>query len=113
MRELLAFLPYVLRTTLRARARSLLTLLGAALAMTLFAFVRTVDAGTTALAERSAQPVPGVTGHTLRTLGLPPGPEYARILGKIREAWLEWAFIIIKRMTSIAMLSAVFTEPVP
>lgn len=57
MRELLAFLPYVLRTTLRARARSLLTLLGAALAMTLFAFVRTVDAGTTALAERSAQPV--------------------------------------------------------
>ncbi len=40
-------------------------------------------------ARRSAQPVPGVTGHTLRTLGLPPGPAYARILGRIREAWLD------------------------
>lgn len=57
MRDLFNFLPYVLRTTLRARMRSLLTLLGATLAMTLFAFVRTVDAGTTQLAERSQQPV--------------------------------------------------------
>ena len=57
MRELLAFLPYVTRTTLRARMRSLLTLLGTTLAMTLFAFVRTVDDGVADLAARSAQPV--------------------------------------------------------
>lgn len=57
MRELLAFLPYVLRTALRARMRSLLTLLGAALAMTLFAFVRTVDGGVATLAEKAKQPV--------------------------------------------------------
>ena len=57
MRELLAFLPYVARTTLRARMRSLLTLLGTTLAMTLFAFVRTVDDGVADLATRSAQPV--------------------------------------------------------
>jgi putative ABC transport system permease protein len=57
MRELFAFLPYVARTTLRARMRSLLTLLGTTLAMTLFAFVRTVDDGVADLAKRSAQPV--------------------------------------------------------
>jgi putative ABC transport system permease protein len=57
MRELLSFLPYVVRTTLRARTRSLLTLLGASLAMALFAFVRTVDDGVQALAQRSQQPV--------------------------------------------------------
>lgn len=57
MRELLAFLPYALRTALRARARSLLTLLGAALAMALFAFVRTVDDGVQSLATRADQPV--------------------------------------------------------
>jgi putative ABC transport system permease protein len=55
MRELLAFLPYVLRTVLRARLRSALTLLGATLAMALFAFVRTVDAGVVELAERSSR----------------------------------------------------------
>ena len=57
MRELLAFLPYVFRTMLRARTRSLLTVLGAALAMMLFAFVRTVDDGVEELSKRSAQPV--------------------------------------------------------
>lgn len=57
MRELLAFVPYVLRTAARARMRSLLTLLGAALAMTLFAFVRTVDGGVAGLAEKAKQPV--------------------------------------------------------
>ncbi len=57
MRELMAFLPYVLRTALRARTRSLLTVLGGTLAMMLFAFVRTVDGGVDALAERTAQPV--------------------------------------------------------
>lgn len=57
MRELLAFLPYVLRTAVRARSRSLLTLLGASLAMALFAFVRTVDDGVGLLQKRADQPV--------------------------------------------------------
>jgi putative ABC transport system permease protein len=57
MRELLSFLPYVVRTAMRARMRSLLTLLGAALAMALFAFVRTVDDGVAQLAARSERPV--------------------------------------------------------
>ncbi|MCZ6571886.1 MAG: ABC transporter permease [Planctomycetota bacterium] len=57
MRELFAFLPYVFRTALRARMRTLLTILGAAVAMALFAFVRTVDRGVGELAERSAKPV--------------------------------------------------------
>lgn len=57
MRELLAFLPYAVRTALRARTRSMLTLLGAALAMALFAFVRTVDDGVATLQRRADQPV--------------------------------------------------------
>ena len=57
MRELFAFLPYVFRTARRARTRTLLTILGAAVAMALFAFVRTVDRGVGELAERSAKPV--------------------------------------------------------
>src|SRR5262245_539067 len=57
MRDLLAFVPYAARTALRARTRSLLTLLGAALAMALFAFVRTVDDGVATLAKRAQQPV--------------------------------------------------------
>lgn len=57
MRELLAFAPYVVRTALRARMRTALTLAGTALAMALFAFVRTVDGGVTALAEAAEQPV--------------------------------------------------------
>jgi putative ABC transport system permease protein len=57
MRELVAFLPYVVRTALRARMRSLLTLLGAMLAMALFAFVRTVDDGVAELQRRSDRPV--------------------------------------------------------
>lgn len=57
MGNLFAFLPYVLRTAFRARTRSLLTLLGATIAMMLFAFVRTVDDGVKRLAERTAQPV--------------------------------------------------------
>ena len=57
MREVLAFFPYVFRTALRARMRTLLTLLGVALAMALFAFVRTVDAGVEQLEERASRPV--------------------------------------------------------
>jgi len=57
MREILAFLPYVFRTARRAHMRTLLTLLGVALAMALFAFVRTVDAGVARLEERASRPV--------------------------------------------------------
>lgn len=57
MRELLAFLPYAVRTALRARTRSLLTVLGAALALALFAFVRTVDAGVQHLARAADRPL--------------------------------------------------------
>jgi tRNA nucleotidyltransferase (CCA-adding enzyme) len=32
---------------------------------------------------------PGVTGETLRRMGISPGPVYRRILGEIREAWLD------------------------
>ena len=48
---------YVLRTVLRARTRTLLTVLGASLAMALFAFVRTVDRGVSELERRAGQPV--------------------------------------------------------
>jgi putative ABC transport system permease protein len=57
MREVLAFLPYVVRTALRARMRSLLTVLGASLGIMLFAFVSTVDDGVAALSERSSKRV--------------------------------------------------------
>lgn len=57
MRRLLAFLPYVLRTVLRARTRTILTVTGAALAMALFAFVRTVDYGVAELRARAKKPV--------------------------------------------------------
>ncbi|MEM8885570.1 MAG: ABC transporter permease [Planctomycetota bacterium] len=56
MRELGRFLPYVVRTALRARSRTLLTVLGAAVAMGLFAFVRTVDQGVAELDRRAQQP---------------------------------------------------------
>jgi len=57
MRDLFDFLPYVMRTALRARMRSTTTMLGATLAMVLFAFVRTVDDGVALLASRASQPV--------------------------------------------------------
>jgi putative ABC transport system permease protein len=57
MRRLLAFLPYVVRTVLRARTRTILTVTGAALAMALFAFVRTVDGGVANLRDRASKPV--------------------------------------------------------
>ncbi len=57
MRRLIAFLPYVFRTVLRARTRTLLTVLGAALAMALFAFVRTVDRGVEQLEARASKPL--------------------------------------------------------
>jgi len=53
MRDLLSFLPYVFRTARRARTRTLLTVLGAALAMALFAFVRTVERGVDDLSARA------------------------------------------------------------
>lgn len=33
--------------------------------------------------------VPHITGHTLRELGVPPGPVYAQLLSMIRAAWLD------------------------
>lgn len=50
-------LTYVRRTILRARTRSLLTLVGTALAMALFAFVHTLESGVRRLSESSNQPV--------------------------------------------------------
>jgi len=32
---------------------------------------------------------PKTDGETLRTLGLPPGPGYRRILGALRAAWID------------------------
>ncbi|GAB4429797.1 MAG: CBS domain-containing protein [Anaerolineales bacterium] len=32
---------------------------------------------------------PRTTGHDLRKMGLPPGPEYQRILVQLRDAWLD------------------------
>jgi hypothetical protein len=32
---------------------------------------------------------PGINGHTLATLGVPPGPTYRFILGELRKAWLD------------------------
>ena len=57
MREFLRFIPYVVRTARRARSRTILTVVGAAVAMGLFAFVRTVDQGVADLDRRASQPV--------------------------------------------------------
>jgi putative ABC transport system permease protein len=53
----LRLLTYVRRTVLRARTRSLLTILGTALAMGLFAFVRTLEGGVDRLSTSSNLPV--------------------------------------------------------
>lgn len=50
-------LPYVGKTVRRARLRSTLTILGAALALALLAFVRTLEAGVARLSASSARPV--------------------------------------------------------
>jgi tRNA nucleotidyltransferase (CCA-adding enzyme) len=39
--------------------------------------------------DRVGEVTPAVSGHDLRRLGLPPGPAYKRILGAIRDAWLD------------------------
>jgi putative ABC transport system permease protein len=51
------FLPYVGKTVLRARTRSLLTVLGTAFALGLFAFVRTLEAGVDRLEREASAPV--------------------------------------------------------
>jgi tRNA nucleotidyltransferase (CCA-adding enzyme) len=33
--------------------------------------------------------VPSINGHDLKKLGVPPGPVYRRILGELRNAWLD------------------------
>ena len=39
--------------------------------------------------DRLHQITPRITGDDLRQRGLPPGPIYKRILGNIRDAWLD------------------------
>ncbi len=39
--------------------------------------------------NRLRQITPRINGDHLRSLGLPPGPAYKRILGAIRDAWLD------------------------
>jgi putative ABC transport system permease protein len=51
---MIRFLPYVLKTLWRHRARTLLTLSGAAVALFVFSFVRAVDDGLDRLAENAA-----------------------------------------------------------
>ena len=53
----LRFLPYVSRTVRRAPVRSLLTVLGTALALAVFAFVRTLEGGVDAFNRDAARPV--------------------------------------------------------
>jgi putative ABC transport system permease protein len=53
----LSLLSYARRTVTRARTRSLLTVLGTALAMGLFAFLQTVEAGVDRAAQGADQPV--------------------------------------------------------
>ena len=50
-------LPYVWRTVCRAPVRSLLTVVGTALALAIFAFVRTLETGVSAFQAGAAQPV--------------------------------------------------------
>ena len=49
--------PYVLRTVLRAPTRSALTVLGTALALALFAFVRTLEGGVAGISKAANRPV--------------------------------------------------------
>jgi putative ABC transport system permease protein len=53
---LLRFGPYVVRTVWRARTRSLLTIVGTAFALALFAFVRTLEGGVHALEASASAP---------------------------------------------------------
>ncbi len=57
MMTVLRLFTYVRRTVMRARVRSLLTVLGTALAIALFAFVRMLEGGVDRLSEEADQPV--------------------------------------------------------
>lgn len=57
MNNVLRLLTYVRRTIFRARARSLLTIFGTALAIALFAFVRMLEGGVDRMADQANQPV--------------------------------------------------------
>lgn len=57
MRVFVRLLTYVRRTVQRARLRSLLTVLGTALAIALFAFVRMLEGGVDRMARAADQPV--------------------------------------------------------
>ena len=55
MREVVSLIPYVVRSIVRARVRTTTTLVGAALAMGLYSFVRVMDEGVAALASANAE----------------------------------------------------------
>ncbi|MCC7140158.1 MAG: ABC transporter permease [Planctomycetes bacterium] len=55
--SMLRFVPYVGRTVRRAPVRSLLTILGTALALALFAFVRTLEGGVASFDAAARKPV--------------------------------------------------------
>jgi tRNA nucleotidyltransferase (CCA-adding enzyme) len=42
-----------------------------------------------AYVARWSRVTPLTSGHDLRLRGIPPGPAYKRILGRLREAWLD------------------------
>jgi tRNA nucleotidyltransferase (CCA-adding enzyme) len=47
---------------------------------------------------------PSVDGNDLKKLGIPPGPDYRRILGRLRDAWLDGE--IINREDEQALLQS-------
>jgi putative ABC transport system permease protein len=55
--SLLRFAPYVVKTCARARTRTALTVAGTALALAIFAFVRTLEAGVDSLDASAQRPV--------------------------------------------------------
>ena len=57
MSTFLRLFTYVRRTVVRARLRSLLTVMGTALAIALFTFVRMLEGGVDRMSEQADQPV--------------------------------------------------------
>jgi tRNA nucleotidyltransferase (CCA-adding enzyme) len=51
---------------------------------------------------------PGIDGDTLLDRGIPPGPEYARILSRVRDAWLDGN--ITKHDEELALLNELIKE---
>jgi tRNA nucleotidyltransferase (CCA-adding enzyme) len=59
----------------------------------LAAYLASEDPASRELLERYYQEwrdlEPTLSGHDLRAIGLPPGPEYQQILSRLRQAWLD------------------------